>query len=239
MLPSGPHLLALHQSWSLGGKGWHAVAESDAKQATQLRTEPHPLVALCGASVRLWPAQGGVFDRAILPAWLNHDELCPYCSWQVATEIGGIDAELAALTPTGDGARALTRLGHDPAFPRRICEAVIDQHRRLYGEPNGDDQQLLQILATVSLHAPTLAVPENCGEGSCDHRPEDALGDPGWTCGYPDASYVCPACTLRAGHWAGEWEGQFMSQCYIHGPCQVLLALAQHHGVPLVSETSC
>ena len=42
----------------------------------------------------------------------------------------------------------------------------------------------------------------------------------------PDAAVACGACSLQAGGWAGEWEGQFTLT--VPAPCRVLLALTAH-----------
>jgi len=81
-----------------------------------------------------------------------------------------------------------------------------------------------------------LLVPEDCAEGSCDHGVyEDDHGDKDevWTCPYPDATVGCAACSVQAGSWAGEWEGQYAEECTVAAPCDVLRALARHCHVPL------
>jgi|GEM_PF-4150088 len=44
---------------------------------------------------------------------------------------------------------------------------------------------------------------------------------------------VCPVCSVRAGGWAGEWEGTYRPECTIPGPCEVLRTMAGHYRVPL------
>lgn len=162
--------------------------------------------------------------------------LCGYCGWAIAIETGTVQARLDALTPTGQTHAALARLIGDPLMARRLCEAVIARASDPDAEYELDHGATIQILATITRHAPTLGLPEDCAEGSCDHRHAGSAGqaldtplDASGECDYPVASAVCPACTLRAGGWAGEWEGQFMDECYIHAPCQVLATIAAHY----------
>jgi hypothetical protein len=42
---------------------------------------------------------------------------------------------------------------------------------------------------------------------------------------------ACQACSLQAGSWAGEWEGQYAVECTIPAPCGVLTALAEYFKV--------
>jgi hypothetical protein len=160
--------------------------------------------------------------------------LCAYCGWAVAIETGTISQRLDVLTPDGRTRAALARLVGDPLAARRICEAVIAHASGPGAEYELDHGATIQILAEITRHAPTLGLPEDCAEDSCDHHLA-GHGDQGLDasreCDYPVASAVCPACTLRAGAWAGEWEGTFMGECYIHAPCQVLAALAARYKV--------
>lgn len=65
------------------------------------------------------------------------------------------------------------------------------------------------------------------------HCPDDRITDRAWECGLPDgaARIACSGCSLRAGDWAGEWEGVFTTQCSVAAPCGVLTQLAGHYGV--------
>jgi hypothetical protein len=229
VVPDGPYVRAC-QVASFGNlRAWHAVTQTDASQATLVNAAPPPLIAVCGAAVHLPRHQPGVFDRAVIPEWIDLEQLCPYCSWRVAFAIGAVDVELEAISHGGEIADGLTRIGHDPTLAARVCTAAINEHRRLYGEPADEDEHLIQVLATASLHAPKLAVPHDCAEGTCEHIGDHT--DPGAGCDFPDVWSVCPTCTPRAGEWAGEWAGQYLKECQIAGPCQVLLTLADHYRV--------
>jgi hypothetical protein len=132
---------------------------------------------------------------------VSHDP-CPACRWIVAARTGTLDAALAALPP----------LAHD------IAAAILNEAARDEGrEP--DDPRAMQLLAFASRHAPAALVAEECSEGGCDH----GGGCPGTS--------ACRACSLQAGSWAGEWEGQYLDECTIPAPCAPLLALAAHYGV--------
>jgi hypothetical protein len=212
----------------------HAVPREWAQHAIDQQMDgPVAAAAVCGRLTIVMVAMPSLSE------WRS-TRLCGYCGWAIAIEAGIIEARLDAITPTGRARDALARLIGDPLVARRLCEAVI-------GRASGPDADYelghgatIQILATITRHAPTLGLPEDCAEGDCDHQhagpadqdPNTTIGA-GGECHYPVASAVCPACTLRAGGWAGQWEGQFMGECYIHAPCGVLAAIAAHYNVKI------
>jgi hypothetical protein len=128
---------------------------------------------------------------------------CPECLWTVAARTDALDAALATL-------------GHPLAHD--IAAAVLNEAGRreldLYDAP-----EMIDLLTAVSRHAPARLVSEECRDGDCEHE-----GD------CPGRS-ACAACSLQAGSWAGEWEGQYRDECAITSPCAPLLALAAHFGV--------
>lgn len=127
---------------------------------------------------------------------------CPACRWVVAARTGTLEAALAALSDP---------LAHD------VAAAVLAEAARDEREP--DDPMTMQLLTAVSRHAPVALVSEGCSEGDCDHE------------GDCPSSSACRACSLQAGSWAGEWEGQYMAECRIPAPCAPLLALTAHYEV--------
>lgn len=155
--------------------------------------------------------------------WLRiPDRALPYCGWLVALEQNTEHAEIAALAPAADELPALTRLLPDPYLAVRICEAILASDHWDHDHPHR-----AQLLGHTAAHAPSLLLPEQCAEGACDEAAEHG------TCSYPDADVGCPACSVRAGAWAGEWEGQFTTECTATSPCDVLRTLARHYDVQL------
>jgi hypothetical protein len=128
---------------------------------------------------------------------------CPACFWTAAAKTGQLDAALETL--------------NDPLARATAAAVVAGSGWFLAGD--WDDSSGLQLLAAVTRHAPAELVSEGCAEGDCDHD------------GRCPARTACPACSLQAGSWAGEWEGQFRDECTILAPCAVLLAIADHFGV--------
>lgn len=194
------------------GRGWHAVSLPSMEY---LRTGPADSVAFaeCGELVRVAP-EVGAYNRADVP--VSHDP-CQACAWTVAAQTGTLEREAGLLVPTGNDLAALTRVLPDPVLAAKIARAILAAPDWEPGHPAD-----VQLLATVAAHAPVLLLPEGCAEGDCEHGDE---------CDYPEASAGCKACSLQAGSWAGEWEGQFREECQIPAPCRVLLALAEHAGV--------
>jgi hypothetical protein len=103
-----------------------------------------------------------------------------------------------------------------PAFAADICRAILTEPD---WEPRGPAS--IQLLAKVAAHAPALRLREECADRDCEHE--------GGIC--PSDGAVCAACSLLAGDWAGEWQGQLREECTIPAPCAVLLALAKYAGV--------
>lgn len=218
---------ALLASYVVGvGDGYHAVTRTAAQRATGGGDRHIRAMAACHAYLVQVIHRGGAFrdfQRGAAP--LDHGSVCPDCAWVVALNQDGIAAELAALTPTGRQHDALARLLPDPLITVHLCEAILRAQRSAHLDQ--DDPLTLQLLAHASRHAPEIAIPEDCGEGSCDHRPENA--NQSWECWYPDAAVVCPTCSVRAGSWAGEWEGQYAAECTVASPCSVLVALTTRY----------
>jgi hypothetical protein len=212
----------------------HAVPREWAQHAIDQQMDgPVAAAAVCGGLTTIMLAMSSLSE------WRS-TRLCGHCGWAIAIETGTIDQRLDALTPTGRTRATLTRLTGDPLVARRLFEAVIARASGPDAEYELGHGATIQILATITRHAPVLGLPEECAEDSCDHRHADPAAqapdmtlDTSRECDYPVASAVCPACTLRAGGWAGEWEGQFMGECYIHAPCGVLAALAAHYKVKI------
>jgi hypothetical protein len=190
----------------------HAIPRERAARA--LRKRELFQRAVCDTLAYLAPRHGA-FDRATLHQALDP---CPECAWALAITAGtaAVQRELDALTPTGHTLDALTRLTGDPLIARRTCQAILAEANSVTGHLA--DEQTLQLLATVSRHAPVTLLYEGCRDGDCE--PEH---DPAEPC---PAQPACPACSLQAGQWAGEWEGLYLPECTIPAPCQVLLTLA-------------
>jgi hypothetical protein len=158
---------------------------------------------------------------------------CPLCAWTVAIATSSTERELRLLTPDDHTARALARAGARPLLAVSICRAVLAKESSRDAENGLDHQATVQILAHATSHRPALAIPEDCAENdqACRHRRAGADGS--WRCDFPGAEALCPACSLRAGPWAGGWEGDVMEECRVPAPCGVLRALAARYGVAL------
>lgn len=198
--------------------GWHAVS---LPSMDYLRTGPADAVAFaeCGELVRVAP-KFGAYDRGSVPVSYGP---CQMCAWTVAGATGTLEREIARLAPQGDELAALARILPDPMLAVKICRAILAKSDREDGH-----EATIQLLATAAAHAPVLLLPEGCAEGDCGH------GD--GMCDYPEADAGCQACSLQTGSWAGEWEGQFRTECTIPAPCGVLLKLAGYAGIVAVAK---
>ena len=225
----------------LGLGGLHAIAHTDAAAAvTAANGDPAQAEAfpVCGQGVARVVPKWGAFARGN-PSLVRVSEVCPACAWGVAVATGDVAAELDALCPAADEVEPRRRLLGDPLIARHLCEAIIAAAGDRCSGYELDHPRTVQLLAAVTAHAPVLLVPEECAEDphSCDHRPDDLdWDDESWRCSYPEASVGCPACSVRAGGWAGEWQGQYLSECTVASPCQVLRTLAAQYRVPLGAE---
>jgi hypothetical protein len=194
--------------------GWHAIDPAGVRMNCGLHHW-----AVCGKPARMALVDDGSVPRPYDPAaypvkW----DPCPDCSWSVAARTGDLDAAVAALAPSGDDLAALLAISPRlPMLANLTAGAIVAAAADDDAEP--DDPATLHLLAAVSRHAPVLLASEACTDGECGHHGR---------CPGPAA---CRACSLQAGDWAGEWQGQYMRECTIPAPCAVLLALAVHFGV--------
>jgi hypothetical protein len=185
-------------------QSWHAI--DPASVPLQGRAVCNHALALCGAIVRIARADLQLYRPGEWPVAYDR---CPECRWIVAARTGTLHEALDELA--------------DP-LANAVAAAILDKACRDLLEDDGrtlDDPQVIQLLACVSRHEPARLVYEGCAEG--DHDGHEAGQCPG-----RDA---CAACSLQAGSWAGEWEGQFLDECTIVSPCGPLLALAAHFAV--------
>jgi hypothetical protein len=166
------------------------------------------LLALAGCTAHAWAVCGTLVQpvaggQRYEPAAVPWPA-CPECRWMAAART---NTQAAALAAMGDPLAQ--------AVAAAILVRARDEGRDL------DDARALQLLAHVSRHEPARLVDEGCAEGDHDgHEPGQCPGR--------DA---CRACSLQAGSWAGEREGQFLGECTILSPCGPLLALAAHFAV--------
>jgi hypothetical protein len=206
------------------GHLWHAVdrdqAEHEIAQATGVAE------AVCGALARV--TMYDVYDRLTVPAGYG---LCALCAWTVAIATSSTERELRLLTPDDHVAAGLARASAPPFLAVNICRAVLTHESSPDAEGGLDHEATVQILAHATSHRPALAIAEDCAENdrACRHRPPAAALS--WRCDYPGADALCLACTLRAGSWAGELQGDIMEECRVPAPCGVLRALAGRYGI--------
>ena len=215
---------------------WHAVerivpprpapALSTPARSTPARSAgPVQGVTLCGLAVQVAQDYDG-FDRR------RFDRTCPTCAWThaVRTEAVAVEfAELAALSGSGPVSTSTSGSGElDLPVPHgaaaRVAAAVLAAADAPGSDYDRTHPATVQLLATVTAHAPTALLDADCAEGGCEHNSEPC----------PIAAVACPACSVRAGSWAGEWEGVYQRECTIPGPCEVLRTIAAHHHVDLV-----
>lgn len=193
--------------------GLHAVKERH-------HTSPRSHVpSVCGPFVTI-AKKWGEFIRG--NEYVDRRDLCPECAWLVALEHGTADAELAVRRPKGAAWRALQRALPDPLMFVRLCDRLLELGR----ENDADHDELARLLGHVTAHQPVVLLAEGCTEGDCDCGNDDA-------CYGDEPTVVCMACSVLAGSWAGEWEGQ------VHiavPPCGVLPAVAAHYGVSAVAS---
>ncbi|SNT60654.1 hypothetical protein SAMN05216276_107841 [Streptosporangium subroseum] len=170
---------------------------------------------VCGARAGVH-REPSAFDRAALPRWAS---VCPPCAWTVAVETRTLDRELQELTPTGEHLAALTRLLDDPLIVRHVCEAVIAGYQ---SEADARSEAcMIAALVHATRHAPVLLQPYECITGDCDH--------PDGQC---PADVACATCSLQGRSFDSEPDGTFLEICTITAPCQVLITLVGHLGLP-------
>ncbi|MHA6631812.1 hypothetical protein ACU61A_40820 [Pseudonocardia sichuanensis] len=205
---------------------WHAVERIVPPLPAPPRLAvPVQGVALCGLVVRVAQKYGRFDRRQFL------DRTCPTCAWIHALRTGTETAELAVLTGYEHTSTVDAQLELELRVPlgaaARVAAAILAVAGASGSDDDREDPAIVQLLATVTAHAPTALLAEECAEGGCEHdvRPCPPIG------------VACPACSVRAGGWAGEWEGGFRPECTIAGPCEVLRALAAHHHVELVGPS--
>jgi hypothetical protein len=212
----------------IGGDALHAVDLDrivvDRDRIVQVAEQlagagPLPQVgAECGAAVyiaRKW----GEFRRG--NEHLTTHQVCSRCAWVVALDQDCADEELAALTPTVAEESAYVRLLPDPTLLLRVCRAILTARQAEDGY-DADSPRWAQLLGHVTAHRPVVLVPHDCAGGDCDHD------DPA-ECLAVGVALACQACSVQAGSWAGEWQGQY--ELTVPAPCSVLSAMATAFGV--------
>jgi hypothetical protein len=207
-LPDVPFITGAHH-------GWHAIARAYAAGAIEERGRCPVAAALCGAIVRgATRPELMTYDRTAFPG-----RMCIPCGWAVAAAGGRIalQAEAVRWRPAADELPALARLLPDPFVAVKACQDIIAAAASPCGDHELDHPATIQLLAAITAHAPVLLSPLTCIEDGCEH-------DTGGGCDY--AAVACAACSLQAGEWAGEWEGQVLPECKIAAPCAVLARLA-------------
>lgn len=199
-----------------GATVWHAVP-----RANMLYAREGFAAADCGAYVEIAKAELQPYRRDAHPVSFGP---CPECAWGVAHANGTLDDEAARLAPTGKDRDVLARLLPDSSIAVRAARDILAAARHEHGpwDLEHNPAPVIQLLATVTRHAPVVLVPEACAEGEHD-------------CGAfrecrRNATTACGACSLQARDWAGQWEGHFRDECTIAAPCAVLTRLAEAAG---------
>ncbi len=218
-LPDAPFLTGT------GNHEWHAIRHADAEWAARRRGKDPVVYAVCGQLAQLtsaWPVYG--------ENWPHGLRRCPECAWTVAGVAGDLDGQMQALIPSAADHTILARLIPDPLIAVTAAAMLTEAATSGHADYEFDHPGTIHLLAAITRHAPVILTPEGCAEGSCEHYPDDYEPDSGqaWECSRPEASVACAQCSLQAGPWAGEWEGQYLSECTIPAPCPVLTALAEN-----------
>lgn len=214
-IPDVPYMIGI-----AGGLGpLHAIDHDSAVKAVEWAGPDTTTVyvpAECGETVLIARYWGG-FERGNR----HLHSVCPYCAWAVATVTLTTDVELDAVTPSKLELPALARLLPEPNVTRRLCEAILREH--LVQRENGSDTLplMVQLLAHATEHRPILLLPVGCAERDCDHETEAECHDEATT-------VACATCSVLAGSWAGEWEGQI--EVAVPAPCSAFTALVQRYG---------
>lgn len=217
--PDATHVMGI------GGSHIHAVAITNAQHALEHGDADDirkPVAALCGVAcvlARRWGAYSPTSRHLV-----NRDDMCPDCAWRHALETDTVTALLAVLQPSEPEQARLTDLLGEPALAVRVCETLL----RDYDLDEGVSDELVQLLAHATRHTPMLLVDEECTGDSCDHDTDAQC--------YADSSAACGTCSVRVGGWAGEWEGQFATQCTVTAPCSALTTLLAHCDTLLASQ---
>jgi hypothetical protein len=213
VLAAGP----ASEAWAIGGndgRGLHAIRPSVADSTMgELRT----VEAECGAAVKVFP-KWGVFERG--NEHLDTHGACAYCAWTVAIATGNTHRELVALHPASAAQHdTLVRELPNPLLYLEICRKLL---RDL--EDEGPAERFVQLLAVASEHRPQVFLPAWCCEGDCGHDTKSG------ECFAASDLVVCGACTVTAGSWAGEYEGQ-VEVLVRASECAVLPAMARTYSV--------
>jgi hypothetical protein len=235
-MPASPSSTLPDARWLIGVEGAlkHAVPRHEAALAMARQAEGRPwnVPKLCGGPAQL-VAGWGAFENDNPRLAFNR---CPTCRWAVAIERDAVQAELDAIAPSSSELPALTRLLDEPLMAVRICQAILASTSASDSEYERDHPHVAHLLGHATAHAPTLAIPEDCANQGCDHRPADRWDGPTWECDYPDADVACGTCSFRAGGYAGEWQDNFSPECFVPAPCSVLTTFAQHYDIALGSR---
>lgn len=165
----------------------------------------------CGDSA-IYATEWGEFRRG--NPHLRPHRLCQHCAWTVALANDTVEEEIAAAGPSSTEQHAWGRLMPDPDLIVRTVQAILAA-RTAETTADADHPRWAQMLGHLTAHRPELLTVEDCAEGSCDHDDEVAC--------YAEATIGCPTCSVKAGPWAGEWEGQ--CEVLVPAPCSVLVAM--------------
>jgi hypothetical protein len=197
----------------------HAIAHKRVTAVLQAEKAGFrlPAVAACGATAAPIP-QHGAFHPANPAMRTDVFDRCPHCRWIAAIDQHTETAELELFDQQHYGDSPQLALEPSPPSPmRRLCAAILAD-----SDCDPDYPLVIQLLGHATAHAPQTLMAEDCAEDSCDH---DRGTCPSWL--------GCATCSVVAGTWAGEREGQHAVECSITAPCQVLQTLATHYNVTL------
>jgi hypothetical protein len=197
----------------VNASGWHAIAVVHDTAGTGPATGR----TACGQAATVAAAYGP-FDR-------DRNLPCPACTWLVAIRGGTLADEVARLIPAAREYAAFTARGIDPLMIANLAEAILAAVQAPNSGYDLDHPRTVQLLTTITRHTPEAAVASDCVDYSCDH-------DEGQC---PVTALWCPTCSLRAESWAGSWEGQYLPECTVSTPCDVLAAIAYHFDI----DTAC
>lgn len=215
---AGPPTTAHAIGCASDGNGLHAVNPRVVDATFHWSTD---VPAECGRTVRI-SRDWGSFERG--NEKVGQLGACARCAWTVAVATGTTGRELEAIRAAGVPVLdALERLLPNPWLYLEICRKLVADM-----ENEGPDGRFVQLLTAATEHRPRVLLDGMCSDGSCDHdeQPRDC---------YAEADTVaCWACTISAGSWAGEYEGQ-VEVLVSAEECPVLPSMAKACGVLAVS----
>ncbi|SLH38555.1 Uncharacterised protein [Mycobacteroides abscessus subsp. massiliense] len=210
------------------------LGSDDLRHAVSSNEVPHMVSpelaaraqAVCGMSVKVI----GAWEHFRPGSRFLSRNRCVHCGWILAIHgAASMQQEIASYAGAAEDRPAFAAAGIDPGLLRRLFEAILAEYDGDCQDEEPGPGQLSSLLAHAGRHTPVVLTCEECAEP--DGQDVANAVDRQHRC----SSIVCMACTLTAGSWAGEWEGQIRSECTVAWPCSVIGVLARSYKLNVVS----